>query len=900
MRKWLLLVVLAGLFAAGPFLSPRGLGTSEAYNYSLSVADAVTQFRGGTFPVLVGQTEFAFNGRVHPLRTAPYLAYFAGTLDLLTLRQLGFWSLQNLALALSLVGGALSCFWALRRITPVDAPTAAVLSALYILSPAVLAAAYGMDLYMTVMTFPFVPVIIAANLACFTGRKPATLVLLAAALAACWLAHPPIAFWMTMISLVLQLIAIGVRRPTRQEWPALIGAAALFVLLAGFSFASAMTIHPYQNVTKQNDVSGLLTEVSQAFTASLRPVSPDANRLGDFQMGYTGWALAAGALLLAGWQRHGRALVLLGTAAFLFTLTAPVPGLHRWLWEHAPGPALNLTSQWPMQRLYLPMTVLVIFAFALVWRPPVFTRSVLRDAWRVAVAVALAWSLWQGGRFVSRGFGSQYSAPVSAQLHGRNNINLTQISYAFAFTPGDFVHGFMDPAFSFRLLAPYDARESASNWTTALPPAQENQRGTLVAPALGEENHLDLEPTLTLQPGRHYRLAFGFHGAPVTGILQLRGATLHREYHLPTAGGPRSFGLAPGNNPAITLWTTRNEPEEISIRLVGTDVAALSGRPFADYTLERIEPAALPVELQSLLPLRSRVTAAAPGYLETPRIFMPGYAATVNGRAVRVQPSPERLVMLPVPAGTSQVELRYPGPPIVRWAFWLGCLGWVGVAAWAGHRASPARARAWTGQRLTGFWPGIRATIPAWRRWLGATGALLLIVGAAIGWREWSHYRQAVGPVRIRFVLPRTETNRQQPLLVTGGPSAGNFVYAVYVDAEHIRLGVDVWGVLGYQTDPIKVDYFADHEVVIDAGALYPADHPALKDLAPAELARRRNHLRVELDGKTVIDREVKTFDSPVRSLTIGRNLIGGSSCEPEFVGEILAVERLPLSAPPR
>src|SRR5271157_6442441 len=67
-----LILFAAGVYAARPFLRGTNVGTGEGYNYSLSVADAVTQARSGNFPALVGQTEFAFNGRVHPLRTAPW------------------------------------------------------------------------------------------------------------------------------------------------------------------------------------------------------------------------------------------------------------------------------------------------------------------------------------------------------------------------------------------------------------------------------------------------------------------------------------------------------------------------------------------------------------------------------------------------------------------------------------------------------------------------------------------------------------------------------------------------------------------------------------------------------------------------------------------------------------
>src|SRR5271157_5774816 len=79
-----LILFAAGTYAAAPFLRSTYVGTGEAYNYNLSIADAVTQFRAGVFPVLVGQTEFAFNGRIHPVRTAPLFCCAACLIDFAT------------------------------------------------------------------------------------------------------------------------------------------------------------------------------------------------------------------------------------------------------------------------------------------------------------------------------------------------------------------------------------------------------------------------------------------------------------------------------------------------------------------------------------------------------------------------------------------------------------------------------------------------------------------------------------------------------------------------------------------------------------------------------------------------------------------------------------------------
>ena len=54
--RWLLSAVVVALVGAGgacPFFSDRAMGTGEAFNYHLAVADANAQLRSGEFPALV-------------------------------------------------------------------------------------------------------------------------------------------------------------------------------------------------------------------------------------------------------------------------------------------------------------------------------------------------------------------------------------------------------------------------------------------------------------------------------------------------------------------------------------------------------------------------------------------------------------------------------------------------------------------------------------------------------------------------------------------------------------------------------------------------------------------------------------------------------------------------------
>lgn len=712
--KWVAIVILAGLAAAGPFLTSRALGTSEAYNYSLAVADAVMQERAGVWPALAGQSEFAFNSRIHPVRTAPYLTAFAGVLDLATFRQLSFWTLQNLTLALSLLGGALTCYWALRRATPAEPDTAAFLAAAYVLSPGVLAPAYTMDLYMTVMIVPYLPLVMAGNLRQSERRSFTGLAWLAAVLAICWLAHPPVAMWVGTATLIIQLGAFLVQRPAWRDLPAITGAAVVFLALAAFGLASALTIANYGDITHVRDTTMMLGEINRAFPGAIRPVSDQAGQLGDFQLGYFYAAAGLVALGLGLWRRNGRSLLLVAIAALYLALTLPVPGLTPWLWDHAPTLFLNLTNQWPMQRLYLPATALIIFAFALVWRAPTFTHPLFRDIRRIVLAAVIGWTVWQSWHYLHRGFTSRLSAAETTRTHLSSNVELTLISYAIILTPGDFSNGVMDPAFGFRLLATDSFHEIASNWRTPFPPSGENQRGTLFATAGDSPDVLDLPHPFILQPGARYRLTLKFLVAPGEALLQFRGPSLFRKYILPASGGVRAFGMLPGHNPSLSLWTSQSTPETMELRLVGGGLGRSSwrGRAFAEFTFERVDPAVLPVELKSLLPLRAQVRAPVASYLETPRMFLDGYEATVNGQPARVQRADDGLLLVAVPAGESDVEVRYVGPLLVRRALHLTRVAWFAMAGWAFLGWGPARPREAAKKFLAALGPRRRTDAP--------------------------------------------------------------------------------------------------------------------------------------------------------------------------------------------
>jgi len=135
--EWFYLAGVAGvaLWAAYPYMYDGLIGAGDSYHYTLQVADFVTQIRKGIFPVLVGQSEYAFNGNIHTIRTAPYFTHFAGALDLIAFHHCSFFVLKNLTVLLSTWGAAFAAYATVRVLAPDKRLAALLLSFCYVTSP---------------------------------------------------------------------------------------------------------------------------------------------------------------------------------------------------------------------------------------------------------------------------------------------------------------------------------------------------------------------------------------------------------------------------------------------------------------------------------------------------------------------------------------------------------------------------------------------------------------------------------------------------------------------------------------------------------------------------------------------------------------------------------------------
>ena len=82
--------------------------------------------------------------------------------------------------------------------------------------------------------------------------------------------------------------------------------------------------------------------------------------------------------------------------------------------------------------------------------------------------------------------------------------------------------------------------------------------------------------------------------------------------------------------------------------------------------------------MESFFPYRAIVRCNEPVFLETPKLYVPGYVATVDGANVPVQASPDKYVLVPIEPGTHKLMLNYVPPIALRLSYWMGLASWLG------------------------------------------------------------------------------------------------------------------------------------------------------------------------------------------------------------------------------
>jgi hypothetical protein len=790
-------VGLAGLV---PFASDHFLGGTDAHWYGMMMMDFIRQARAGVFPVFVGQGESAFNGGVHPFRSAPWHMWLAGMLDVVTLRSLSVLALEHLTLLVSGVGATLAMYLSLVSLAPQRRWQALIVTTIFGFCPAQLAAIYASDAYMTYMTFPWIVVALYGN--ALTLRDESSFAgwwWVAVGSAMSWLAHPSVGVYVTIATLCLQfgwLVAKG-RTLRGAAWG--LGSGAVFLALTLYYFLSMTETNTGQQnspgllstalfivgvaalmaalwlweihrrgwgasllglgvvalafirpallvyglvvlgllalvqigrwffprlVTEERRlerVGGILlvaiflaawivglnfegkgyaTDGSLQITRetvrhTLAPVPADAVALGSFQAGWP--VIALFAISLLGGFRRGKSepCVFACTAICFVLLLLPIPYFAEFFWGNLPN-ALITVMAITFDRRIFPVLVPVM-AFAGFLALGELDPRWLRRAALILLAGLLPWSGWEASKSVRRGYAIKGSWLQTKNFYRPDTFVLTRYAYDMLKVPGTLSHGIMDYRLESRILndKSFTPRLGPDDYARAM-----EKGGTQEWEITGRTNQpgsawLTFSPPLDIPPNQDWVMRFDFVPHFPPGYFILPGTNmLYREYAMPVSGYARSFGMEPGNHHVISMQNPTDEVQRYNWEYQRSGPVQPSdgeGR-FARVTVSRFDPSFLPVRVTSLLPYRATLKLDQAGWLETFRSWIPGCVARVNGTEVQVRESRDHLVMLPVPAGDSEVELRFAGTTRLWSGLVVSAAAWTWILAW-GLRAVTRKGR---------------------------------------------------------------------------------------------------------------------------------------------------------------------------------------------------------------
>lgn len=406
----------------------------------------------------------------------------------------------------------------------------------------------------------------------------------------------------------------------------------------------------------------------------------------DCQPHLVWWVLLlTGAVLV--W-RAGSSFARLAFAAALVATAAvfPVPLVKAFLWSNSTvelWDVLNVADRMRFWPFALPVLLFAVFLMLaeLAERRPGRHRAVM-----AVVLLLLPWALWTHGNIMRNVF--RATPKQTARLYRSENVVLQTYSWDLLHIPHYYSHGVMDYRLQTRLWRQGGDRALLIDPDIIARRMEEGGAKTLDLQAKQDPVYprwVYLSRSIELQPGEHKLLRFDFLGRTHQGWLILRGRGIYRDYTLPNSGRRRAFGCGKLNTRTLSLWNSGSRPETIELVLKRKGPGATAGVPagtFMRVTVSRYDARRAPVEVKSLSPLLLRVDAPESGMLELFRSNYPGYRVAVNGRPVRHISSREGLIALAVPAGSSEVHVRYRGTPTLRAMYWYGLVVWTLVAVY--------------------------------------------------------------------------------------------------------------------------------------------------------------------------------------------------------------------------
>lgn len=198
------------------------------------------------------------------------------------------------------------------------------------------------------------------------------------------------------------------------------------------------------------------------------------------------------------------------------------------------------------------------------------------------------------------------------------------------------------------------------------------------------------------------------------------------------------------------------------------------------------------------------------------------------------------------------------------WWLWFGLLGF---AAWEQRAERPGGGRAGfvaavALSSLCAFFGSSALHDMLRNRNPEAFTALGRVFNTPVAWWE-SARGEAFGPVEMDVYFSIRPGAGREPLLVLGRHERRSAQFTVeHLSDERVKFGFAAAGQDWIETEAIALARGRSHRVRLEAGSLYPpAEHPLFAGRSPAEIAGVKNWVRIEVDGRVLLDRVADTPD---------------------------------------
>ena len=284
-------------------------------------------------------------------------------------------------------------------------------------------------------------------------------------------------------------------------------------------------------------------------------------------------------------------------------------------------------------------------------------------------------------------------------------------------------------------------------------------------------------------------------------------------------------------------------------------------------------PDDLVIRVESWTPFSAVVKADRACFLETPKLFVPGYQASVDRAPETVISSANGLVSVPVPRGEHLVQIAYKGSAALRASYYVSMTGWLTVLGFVGALAF--RVEGPLGRWLGRLRPALDVDPRLRRSLAGAAvlGALALAIALGGRWRRTADRVHEFGSLRMVMKLPFMKLGRNEPLLATGVNGRGDLIYVTYLDGGHVQVAHDKWNFGGAKSGPIAVDYTGVQTVEISLGSLYSgaAAGPS-SGISDKEGRSPKGGLWVKWNGQTVLAETVDAYPATPAQVEVGKN----------------------------